>query len=289
MIRVNLNYYIEKYNLNISQLSKETGISRKALTLLANYNDSEEPPVSIQYNTIETLCKYFKIGVDSLIEYEYSQEDFEILPVAYNLGKNKDICLFLYVYQIIINNEEKIFFFPVTTKIKEKIEEEKIKIDMPSSLFANSNEIKSETNYYTKPALLSFNFEVILDKYFNKVEKLINNTPYVDLFSKNNVHKLSDEEIASLLKSFNKSFLAQFTARMFNYLIEENQTDTQLIVDWNFGYYSFMHSSDFHLEYAKKGNQILSLDDDNLIDPLEDITTNSNDIEKRSYPNSNEL
>ncbi|EGO7832325.1 helix-turn-helix transcriptional regulator, partial [Enterococcus faecalis] len=91
MIRVNLNYYIEKYNLNISQLSKETGISRKALTLLANYNDSEEPPVSIQYNTIETLCKYFKIGVDSLIEYEYSQEDFEILPVAYNLGKNKDI------------------------------------------------------------------------------------------------------------------------------------------------------------------------------------------------------
>ncbi|WP_428220641.1 helix-turn-helix domain-containing protein, partial [Enterococcus faecium] len=64
MIKVNLDKYIEKYNLNINQLSKETGISRKALTALANYNKDENPPVSIQYNTIEILCKYFKIGVD---------------------------------------------------------------------------------------------------------------------------------------------------------------------------------------------------------------------------------
>ena len=76
MIKVNLDKYIEKYNLNINQLSKETGISRKALTALANYNKDENPPVSIQYNTIEILCKYFKIGVDSLITYEYDEKDF---------------------------------------------------------------------------------------------------------------------------------------------------------------------------------------------------------------------
>lgn len=59
MIKCNLKQYMELRNINFSQLSKQTGISRQALTSLANNESS-----GIQFSTLDTLLIYFNAQIN---------------------------------------------------------------------------------------------------------------------------------------------------------------------------------------------------------------------------------
>lgn len=285
MIRVNLDKYIKKHNLNINQLSKETGISRKALTSLATYNEADEPPVSIQYNTIDVLCSFFKIGVSELISYEYKQENFAILPIAFNLGNDKNISIFLLAYEYSINGKESTFFMPITTSLDTISEPEVVKNTLPKYLKHKVDSSLYEQEFLT-PRFLKFSFEVVLNKYYSRIEKYLKNTPYFDFIGKEEIKMLSDNEIASLMKSFSKSFLSELTARFFEEnIFEHKNIDTQVTVRWNFGYYSHLNSDSFRFEYSVHGNTIFSLDGDNIMDPLEGVVIHSEEIESATYPN----
>lgn len=64
LIRCNLSILLAERNLKITKVSNDTGISRTTLTSLAN-NYSQ----GIQFDTINTLCNYLKIGPEQLISY----------------------------------------------------------------------------------------------------------------------------------------------------------------------------------------------------------------------------
>ncbi|EPY2275279.1 helix-turn-helix domain-containing protein [Clostridium sporogenes] len=64
MIKCNLSILLAERNLKITKVSNDTGISRTTLTSLAN-NYSQ----GIQFDTINTLCNYLKIGPEQLISY----------------------------------------------------------------------------------------------------------------------------------------------------------------------------------------------------------------------------
>lgn len=285
LIKVNLNKFIEKNNLNINQLSKETGISRKALTSLVSYNDSSDPPVSIQYHTIDVLCKYFKIGVDDLITYEYNQKDFAILSIPLKHKKDKNVSLFLLIYNTVINGSEKVYFIPVVVGINEIQEPEVFTEEVPRYI---DGKIEIQEKESITPRFINLSFEVVLDKFYKNIEKHLKITDYFELIESEKVTKLTDEEVAYLMKSFSKKFLAELTARFFDKdIINIDSIETQISLNWNLGYYSFMHSGDFHFEYSVHNNTIVSMDDDSLTDPLNSIVTMNygDELEKRTYPN----
>lgn len=285
MIKVNLNKFIEKKNLNINQLSKDTGISRKALTSLASYNDSSEPPVSIQYKTIDILCKYFKVGVDDLITYEYNQKDFAILSIPLKQKKDTDVSLFLLIYNTLINGNEKVYFIPVVVGINEIQEPEVFTEEIPRYI---DGKIEIQKKESLTPRYINLSFEVVLDKFYKNIEKYLKITDYFEFIESEKVTKLTDEEVAYLMKSFSKNFLAELTARFFEKdIIHIDSNQTQISLDWNLGYYSFMHSGNFHFEYSLHNNMIVSMDDDSLTDPMDEIATINygEEIERRTYPN----
>lgn len=74
MVRCNLSVLLAERKLNISKAAADTGISRTTLTALA-YNHSR----GIQYDTLNTLCRYLSVTPDKLILYY--PVDFEIVSV----------------------------------------------------------------------------------------------------------------------------------------------------------------------------------------------------------------
>lgn len=64
MIRCNLSVLLAERNLKISKVSEETKLSRTTLTALVS-NVSK----GIQFDTINTLCCYFKVTPEKLISY----------------------------------------------------------------------------------------------------------------------------------------------------------------------------------------------------------------------------
>lgn len=79
MIKCNLKYYMETKNINFSQLSSIVGISRQALTALANNESS-----GIQFSTLESLLSFFNITFNDL----FIQSDMEY--AAYINFENQD-------------------------------------------------------------------------------------------------------------------------------------------------------------------------------------------------------
>lgn len=53
---------------NITEVSRETGLSRTALTALYN-----ETSTGITYGTLNSLCQYFGCGVGEILQYKEEQ------------------------------------------------------------------------------------------------------------------------------------------------------------------------------------------------------------------------
>ena len=96
MIKCSLSILLAERNLKITKVSKETGISRTTLTALY-YNTNQ----GIQFDTLNTLCKYLRITPSDLIlynEYDVSlknmnfyDEDERIISLEIKItDKNKD-------------------------------------------------------------------------------------------------------------------------------------------------------------------------------------------------------
>lgn len=71
MIKCNLKDFMELRDINFSQLSKETKISRQALTALANNESS-----GIQFSTLDTLLRFFNAPIEKF--FTQSAMDFGI-------------------------------------------------------------------------------------------------------------------------------------------------------------------------------------------------------------------
>lgn len=65
MISIKLSDIMGKRKLKISQIEKDTGISRPTLTALY-YEKSK----GITFETLNRLCEYFKIDVSDIIKFE---------------------------------------------------------------------------------------------------------------------------------------------------------------------------------------------------------------------------
>lgn len=74
MIRCNLSVLLAERNLKISDVAKNTGISRTTLTALA-YNHSK----GIQFDTFDTLCNYLKITPNELFIQEKFNYEFDVI------------------------------------------------------------------------------------------------------------------------------------------------------------------------------------------------------------------
>lgn len=74
MIKINLAVLMAEREIKISDLAKQTGISRTTLTALY-YNQSK----GIQWETLDTLCNYLRVKPNELIVQEQFSYELEIL------------------------------------------------------------------------------------------------------------------------------------------------------------------------------------------------------------------
>ncbi|KRK99330.1 helix-turn-helix domain-containing protein [Companilactobacillus futsaii] len=112
MLKFNLDKILKDNNENISELSRETGLSRKTLTQLSN-NDSK----GIQLNTLQKLMEHFDLPVESFfinIDNTYASiikfdNDKTTIPVDINLDIDKNNLLLL---QLVSdeNNDNKLYY-----------------------------------------------------------------------------------------------------------------------------------------------------------------------------------
>lgn len=75
MIKIKLKQSMEDYGVTISELSEFTGIARSTLTPLANNPNTVK---GIQIDTIDTLCDFFGIGIDDLLEFVQSSNKYSV-------------------------------------------------------------------------------------------------------------------------------------------------------------------------------------------------------------------
>ncbi|MGG1249882.1 helix-turn-helix transcriptional regulator [Brevibacillus agri] len=65
MVKSNLPLLMAKHRIRtVAELSERTGISRATLTAIY-YGKGK----GVQYQTLETLCKLFKVGVGDILEF----------------------------------------------------------------------------------------------------------------------------------------------------------------------------------------------------------------------------
>lgn len=83
MIRCNLSVLLAEQNLKITKVSNDTGISRTTLTALANNYGQ-----GIQFDTINKLCMYLKVGPEQLIAF--APVDIKINSVSLDMKSIKD-------------------------------------------------------------------------------------------------------------------------------------------------------------------------------------------------------
>lgn len=83
MIKINLAVLLAERGVKITEVAKQTGISRTTLTALY-YNHSK----GIQWDTLDVLCQYLKVKPNDLILHESFSYNFEVLDIQ----KKSDSC-----------------------------------------------------------------------------------------------------------------------------------------------------------------------------------------------------
>ncbi|MGQ2923875.1 helix-turn-helix domain-containing protein [Hydrogenophaga sp. ANAO-22] len=64
MIKCHLSRLMGERKLKISDVARDTGLHRNTITLLY-----QETATRIDLEAVETLCRYFSVGVGDLFEY----------------------------------------------------------------------------------------------------------------------------------------------------------------------------------------------------------------------------
>ncbi|MDQ0175984.1 helix-turn-helix domain-containing protein [Bacillus chungangensis] len=68
MIKSNLPILLAKKRINISDVSRDTGLSRATLSSLFH-----ESGKGVKFETLSKLCSYLECGVGEILEYEKSE------------------------------------------------------------------------------------------------------------------------------------------------------------------------------------------------------------------------
>lgn len=136
MIRSNLSVLLAQRSLTVTQVAKETGISRTTLNALEkNYSQG------VQLSTINTLCSYLKVTPSDLLKYYpidiHWKYSFETNDYADG--------------QIVITRNNKSLTFPVTfyTEVTYKyFEEDNPPVCTSAILFINLYQESNENTKY---------------------------------------------------------------------------------------------------------------------------------------------
>lgn len=91
MIRCNLAVLLAERNLKITQVSKDTGISRTTLTSLYHNNGQ-----GIQFDTLNTLCLYLKVTPEKIISF--TPVDLTLDHCSFSSNGDLEI-YFIFVYK----------------------------------------------------------------------------------------------------------------------------------------------------------------------------------------------
>lgn len=83
MIKLSLKSVLDQKGLTITQLYRETGISRTTLTPLVNNPESVK---AIRFSTLDSLCKVLNVQPSDFIEYIDSNLSFKIHETVSNGG-----------------------------------------------------------------------------------------------------------------------------------------------------------------------------------------------------------
>ncbi|MDU7066726.1 MAG: helix-turn-helix transcriptional regulator [Clostridium perfringens] len=146
MIRCNLSILLAERNLKITQVSKDTGISRTTLTSLSN-NYSQ----GIQFDTINTLCNYLKVTPEQLITYV--PIDIKIVSSCANTLKkyaslNDNELSLILCFAISDNNKSKYCRIPVKCYLNFDSEKNVNSIDIVLNLFTANDETQIDNLFF---------------------------------------------------------------------------------------------------------------------------------------------
>lgn len=75
MIEIKLREILEDYNVNISDLSDATGLSRSTITPLVN---NPEEVKGINLDTIDIICDFFGINIEELVSFTQSDKKYTL-------------------------------------------------------------------------------------------------------------------------------------------------------------------------------------------------------------------
>jgi putative transcriptional regulator len=64
MIKCHLSKLMGERKLKISEVARDTGLHRNTVTLLY-----QETATRVDLEAIDSLCRYFKVGIGELLEY----------------------------------------------------------------------------------------------------------------------------------------------------------------------------------------------------------------------------
>lgn len=90
MIRCNLAVLLAQRGMRVSKVAADTGISRTTLTALVNNTGA-----GVQYDTLDTLCRYLGATIDQLLAFIPLSVTFDIRPSSSSIsdGETFDLTL----------------------------------------------------------------------------------------------------------------------------------------------------------------------------------------------------
>lgn len=182
MILIKLKELLDEYDMNISDVSDGTGLSRSTLTPLVKTPDDVK---GLNVETLNTLCDFFGIRLDELIEFIPNDKKYFI--------KNYWISDFYTTY-----------YFLITKKVGNKERDSIIKIDVNSFSFNEKIGFyaKSNIEFLSKENAIEFlEKQQIHDEKATKLEEV--NFPNKNIFE-NDVSLQSNENIEKLTVLFAK-------------------------------------------------------------------------------------
>lgn len=90
MIRCNLAVLLAQRGMRVSKVAADTGISRTTLTALVNNTGA-----GVQYDTLDTLCRYLGATIDQLLAFIPLSVTFDIRPSSSSISNGETFDLTL--------------------------------------------------------------------------------------------------------------------------------------------------------------------------------------------------
>lgn len=313
LIKLDLKKYVDNSHISINALSKSTGISRPTLT-----NMYAGKATAIQFETLETLCSFFNIGISDILKRIIGIENFNFIEMSSaNLDINSHRIVGIQFERTIKNQtdlEVAVFIVSYDKKTSDSFNQQNFHTEnLPKGSLMIGNEVENEEDLppelkswldktnermakANNPKRLFFSLEWIIPQELNSIKSKLD-SEIIDDLKKANI-LMNYGETISLYRSFSKELLAEVGFRILVNFINNSGLDLKksenyiIVLDWNLGTESSMNSQKYHFEYSVFNGTFMSLDSENdgISQQLEfEHNHLSPDIKKILYPNLSDL